>query len=365
MPFSLDVFTELMYQTNDSLVEIDLQVGDMPAPYAGVLDSSISVPLRRLFFEGGLALTPLLTEEDMAPWYMAVRYARWLVQEPGPLWVRPLFLSSRRLDSRYKSLFSEDMGVAFAAVILVKELGAFPPVDIAAVQPAYASGPRADYVAFAMDTDGAIRGIIVESKGSLRQAVSDRRKAKAKEQVENTSLEVDGVDEWARMTFCSAICYEVKNTRRTCCEVKDPPHSSHESVVQLDPVRFWRVAYAKALHFIGFDEDSRRVEGGLEAKLSPLQHTVGGRLNTEQHIRRRVALARGYGAEYILELDEFGVVISSDILGILRAGLTADNMPMLLKTLAGHRATREAPNVRSFMNTLGIGLVHYVDLRED
>jgi hypothetical protein len=352
----------ILNQLGNKMVSFVAVPGSLPQSIANELNGAapVEVSAARLFFEIGALLTPLAAD-NFTRWYAGVRYLHWLDAGKTELRIRDAF-DQPNIDSRYRGLFAEEMAIGLMAVILADRLGTVRTNNTVEILPsAYPSGqPIADFVAESVDPSGADRLIIAESKGSLGTRVSASRRARAKQQIQQTSVSLPGAPMGVGLTFCSSLYFSSQSSG-THCLVNDPEPSEGDLI--LDPIRAWRVAYAKTLRFAGLDVAARRVmHGEPAANLGRTEDGERGEWRSERErdlFRRRTACRERYSAELLLDLGAYGLMMDSLVWKVVRHGIDLESSQTLLHHLYRRSIDRNAQGRgrRSFMTGLGIGCV--------
>jgi hypothetical protein len=357
----------ILNQLGNRMVQFSALPDTLHPTILAELDSStpVHVSAARLFFEAGSLLTPL-APTDFTRWYAGVRYLNWLDQRHTEFRVRSMY-SQPNVDSRYRGLFAEEMAIGLMAVVLTDRLGAVRINNtVEVLPPTYQGGQMiADFVAESVDSAGRNRVFIAESKGSLGSKVSTSRRTRAKQQVSNTSVSVPGIQTQLGLTFCSSMFFSNQSSI-TNCLVNDP--KPREEGPFLDRSHAWRIAYAKTLRFAGLDAAARSVAHGEPVKRLGGEYDDGRReyrSDRERHLDwRRRACRKQYGAELLLDFGNYGLMMDSLVLDILRHGIH-EEVPEKL-AYPPHMRRRERPargiETRSFLTGLGIGCVLYEEL---
>lgn len=320
-----------------------------------MLDTS----LREILWNAGVLLTPAAPTEASF-WHTAVRYAHWLAPEGKTVWVDSR-LRDETVDARYRGLFSEEFAVGIMATVLIRQYAVTRIVDTAAVMAnigATHSGPIADFVARTGPGTGVIH--VIESKGSLGRTVSEERREHAREQVEatRTTLNTKPLGPIGTTTCATTVYFSGQN-RKTNCTVERllPPKSGGVTVSVGDPTLIDRAFYAKVFRFVGLHTAADQVLAGAPVqslnRLTVDRPAVDGDHHTTHQLR--VAHARRvFGAELVLDLGEFGVMIECNVVAALRSG-----EPRGLLDLALREGTRDH---RSFVDGTGVGLLDFDDV---
>lgn len=364
------MFASIMNQLKDQVIYFDASGQSMPPKLSLKLGRPIrlTVNAARLFFEAGCLLTPL-EEQSFSRWFPAVRYLNWLSTRTGEFRVKDEF-RSEKVDSRYKGLFAEEMAIGMMAIILTDRLNAIRINNtVEVIRPgSYRRGqPIADFVAECVGSEL----IIAESKGSLGRKVSLNRRERAKEQVRSTNLAFPG-SSTIPLTFSSTIYFDRQKTS-THCIVEDPEPKGECPQIKMDTERAWRIAYAKALRFVGLDVAGRQVLRGEPARglnrIDP-EETIRRERDERENIRfRRGRMARErYGVDLILDTGPCGVSIDSYVFNILRNHGIREGIQEKLTHILFERSSylkESHPKERSFLTSLGIGCVFYSDLKEE
>ena len=246
-----------------------MQLDNIPTTWTSGITSpfSIDVSLARLFFEAGSLLTPL-ANQDFIKWYAAIRYSHSIDDGTVELRVRDEF-NRDSVDCRYRGLFAEEMAIGLMAVVSGDVFGARPinnTIEVMLPRTAVLTGGLiADFLAQAINPTNSERTtIIAESKGSLGKAISNTRQTRAKQQVAATNAIVSGTAKTLPLTFGSTVCF-TSRTSQTRCLVTDPPKDFNEELINVNPIRAWRIAYAKTFRFIGMETAARQIYRGEPA----------------------------------------------------------------------------------------------------
>jgi hypothetical protein len=369
-------FRFLMSQLKDRRVQFRLEPQKIPPPWMPIFNanSKIDVNLARLYFEAGRLLTPL-AKDEYTPLFAAIRYLHWIDDTLIPLRVKDAF-DQDTVDSRYRGIFAEETAIGLMAVVLSEVFGANlinNTVEwIAANQPGSPkhSGPIADFIAKAINpVTGALITIIAESKGSLGSAVSATRKERAEKQLDATKTIVRGTTEKLPLTFCSSIRFTKEKTG-SACEVIDPPSTPDGDAMNLDAVAGWRLAYAKALKFVGLETAARQVFRGEPSEsirsmdFDRERDRQRGERDRER-IRRTGAARERFGMNLLLDVGKCALSIDPQVADVLRHGINEETQHKIAEVL---RSRRQHANERhrgaSFEMSLGLGCVFYSDLDE-
>lgn len=368
-------FRFLIKQVGNRRVTFEVELNNMPVAWipGGSKTITMNVSLARVFFEAGSLLTPLAGEE-FTKWYGAVRYLHWIDSSVPELRVRDVF-DQDSVDSRYRGLFAEETGIGLMAIVLSDIFGAKPINNtVEVLDPMWITKgrPIADFVAEATEPgSGRSTTIVAESKGSLRARISKKRHDRAKDQVTETAKSVlfAGSVQALPLAFGSTICFSTQLGKSRCL-VDDPPADFNPDAIRIDPVRAWRVAYAKVFGLVGLDTAGQQVlRGGPLEAVRPIDFDRElDRRKTErddQRLRRgRVARER-FGVDLLLDVGPYAVSINARVLAILRGGLDAEAVHRLSE-IVDSRHGRTSGDFRgdSFEGSLGIGCVAYSDLDE-
>lgn len=364
-------FRFLINQLGNRRVKFDIDLKDIPAQWLPPTTTTLTfdVGLARIFVEAGGLLTPL-SSQDFTKWYGAVRYLHWIEAGSAELRVKDDF-NKDSIDSRYRGLFAEETAVGLMAVVLNDLFGAKPINNTVELLPPMASkkGPIADFVAQARNPSTYQQTtIIAESKGSLGRLIKPARQLHAKKQVTTTEVVFKGSSQTLPLTFCSSISFLTQKDK-TRCLVSDPPAESNSDAILLDPVMAWRLAYAKALRFVGMETAAIQIVRGDPAEaLRPIDFDRGRdrqRSDRDRQRLRRTAVARQrFDAELLLDVGEYAVGLDPQILAILRDGINLESAHGLPTILDARRERRERFQGPSFETTLGLDYVSYLDLDE-
>lgn len=364
-------FRAMMSRMEKMQLEIVIKGRDLPSgfPFLHVpINQTLSVSLARLLFEAGCLLTPL-RQDDIGRWYAALRYQGWIAKTPPRLCVRDEF-GGDSVDSRYRGLFAEEMAVGIMAVVLADIFSAKPIVNtvefLATTDPSLRNkkGPIADFVAMASDPVSS-QGltIIAESKGSLGRVVTDERIRHAKQQVAATRARVRRFPNKLPVAFCSSVFF-AHQSQDALCVVVDPPADPDDGEdLLLEPVSAWRVAYSKALRFVGLDSAARQALIGEPVKALHPMYDDRDRPSDERPRddlrRRRVMMARErFGAELLLDVGPCTVGIDRQVLSVLQRSGISEESDRALWELADKRS-RDTERLAggSFLNYLGLGCI--------
>lgn len=357
----------ILNQLGNHMVQFSVLPDTLAPPILAELNSSmpVEVSAARLFFEAGSLLTPLAAT-DFTRWYAGVRYLNWLDHQHTDLRIRKMF-KHPNVDSRYRGLFAEEMAIGLMAVVLTDRLGTVRINNTVEVLPTTYHGGQmiADFVVESVDSAGRNRVIIAESKGSLGSKVSTSRRTRAKQQVSNTSVSVTGIQTQLGLTFCSSMFFSNQSSI-TNCLVNDPEPREEGPLV--DRSHAWRIAYAKTLRFAGLDAAARSVANGKPLKRLGGEYNderMEWRSDREKHLDlRRRACRQKHGAELLLDLGNYGLMMDSLALDALKHGINEEVSEKLAHLL--HMRRRDRPvrgtETRSFLTGLGIGCVLYEEL---
>lgn len=360
-------FSTLMNSIGKQEIEFTLFEKKMPKDLKKQLNcpTSVKTSLARLFFEAGCLLTPL-ADQAFSQWYLAIRYFHWLSKKSTKLCVEDKF-NTDPIDSRYKGIFSEEMAIGLMAIVLSDKLGVFRINNTVEIIPksSYPTGkPIADFVALGQNLKGTGTQLIVaESKGSLGSKVSKKRRKRAKEQVMQTSLVVPGTTDTLALTFCSSLYYTSQKIE-TNCLIEDPPPEQHSEPIRIDSVHAWRVAYSKALRFVGLEVASRQVLRGEPATfLRDSRRENADQRDQRRNLRDRWTRNR-FNSELISDVGSWGVMLDRDVLEILRKGISPEENLELQGILNRRQQIdfSESTERISFQNSLGIGCVNYSEI---
>jgi hypothetical protein len=366
-------FRFLIGQLGNRRARFELQAKDIPSDWAPALATPLSIEfsLARLFFEAGSLLTPL-AGQDFIKWYGAIRYLHWIDDAVSELRVKDQFRRDS-VDSRYRGLFAEETAIGLMAIVLSDVFGAKPINNTVEVLPPGALRPNqpvADFVAQAINpSTSQPTTIIAESKGSLGKAISKTRWARAKTQIASTNAVFAGFAQTLPLAFGSAIWFSGQKGT-THCLVADPPIDSNVDSTELDPVRAWRVAYAKALRFVGLETAAKHVLHGEPAEsIRPMDFDrTSDRRRSEQDFRRlhRAGAARHrFGMELLLDVGPCALSLDSNVANVLRHGIDADSRFKVAEVLHSRRVhARDRLPGASFETSLGLGCIFYSELDE-
>lgn len=365
-------FRFLVGQLSNRRVSFQVELQSMPAAWTRTRSQpfSMNVSLARIFLEAGSLLTPL-ANEDFTKWYGAIRYLHWIDERASELRVRDVF-DIDSVDSRYRGLFAEETAIGLMAIVLSHVFRAKPINNTVEVLPAASlrrGKPIADFIAEAINpVDSQKTTIIAESKGSLRNAISNARQNRAKLQVSSTNVLYRGTaKKTLPLIFGSTICFTSQN-EQTRCLVADPPQEFESDFIEVDPVYAWRVAYAKTFTFVGMETAAKQIYRGDPATSI---HTIDfdrwhERRRNELDRKRlhRAASARElFGMDLVLDVGPCAVSVDPIILDILRHGINHESLSTISETL-DHRGRIEHDRFRgaSFETSLGLGCVYYADI---
>jgi hypothetical protein len=194
--------------------------------------------------------------------------------------------------------------------------------------------------------------------------VNKKRVARAKKQAGATNARFANSQGKMPLAFCSSIPF-ASQKREASCRVIDPPSQNAEDDLIIHPSDAWRVAYAKALRFVGLEAAAHQViHGYAVTALQPIEDNPermpGERSSGERlrGLRARRAYER-FSANLLLDTGPCAVAIDPRVLRLLREeGVTSEADPVF-----GHFAqSREAKTGNSFLNYLGLGCIFYDEL---
>lgn len=365
-------FRFLINQLGNRRVIFEIEQNNIPSQWTSPAPKNftIDVSLARIFVEAGGLLTPLASQ-DFTKWYGAVRYLHWVDDGSLEFRVKDDFKKDS-IDSRYKGLFAEETAVGLMAVVLSDLFGAKPINNTVEVMPptAVKKGPIADFVAQARNpATSQNTTIIAESKGSLGRLIKPARQEHAKQQVTATEVIFKGSSQTLPLTFCSNISFRTQK-EKTRCLVSDPPAELSPNAIVLDPVNAWRVAYAKALRFVGMETAASQVLRGDPAEaLRPIdfdRERDRQRNERDRQRLRRTGLARQrFDAELVLDVGQYAVGLDPRVLAILKEGLNPESTHTLPGILDSRRERRDLFHGASFETSLGLNYISYSDLDEE
>ncbi len=366
-------FRFLIGQLGNRRTRFEVGLNNIPPAWlpASTAPLSIDVSVARLFFEAGCLLTPLANEEFIK-WYAAIRYLHWIDNAATELRVKKEFKADS-VDCRYRGLFAEETAVGLMAVVLSEVFGANlinNTVEVAAPGSLKPNRPIADFVAQAINPATARpTTIIAESKGSLGKEVSKARRDRAKVQVAATRVVYAGYPAILPVTFASSVLFS-SQPGTTRCLVADPPIDSEADMVQVDTVQAWRVAYSKALKFVGLETAARQVLSGEPAEsIRPMdfdRQREKKRSERDFQRDRRAGVARErFGMDLLLDVGPCAVTLDPEVANVLRHGVHKESDHKLTELLRSRRKlARERSRKSSFETCLGLGCVFYADLDE-
>ena len=365
-------FRILMNELGNRQVTFEVKFNNLPTSWLPTSSGQFTkdVGLGRIFFEAGSLLTPL-AGDNFTRWYVAIRYLHWIDELSVELRAKDGF-NRNSIDSRYRGLFAEDMGVGLMAVLLSDIFKAKPINNTVEVWPVGVSkgGPIADFIALASDpVSFQPLTIIAESKGSLGRPVSSARFARAKQQTAATNLVFAGAGQTLPLAFGSVISYQ-SQPANTHCLITDPPSDEFVRRPEIDPVQAWRIAYTKALKFIGLETAGQQVLRGDPAEtLRPMdfdrQSDKRRGERDLQRLRRTDRARQLLDTELLLDAGGYAVGVDPLVLEVLREGIDADSWYTLSKSLhARENMDRKRFPPSSFGTSLGFGVIAYSDLDE-
>lgn len=357
----------ILNRLGNKMIHFDARPDNLLSSVRRELDPTkpVQISAARLFFEAGSLLTPL-APTDFMRWYAGVRYLHWLDQQSAELRVRDVF-KKPTVDSRYRGLFAEEVAIGLMAVVLNDRLGTVRINNTVEILPPtpQSSQPIADFIAESIDPSGLNRCIIAESKGSLGTTVNSSRRKHAKKQIRQTAVSLPATQSKLGLTFCSSLFFTGQPST-THCLVNDPEPEGRDLV--LDRVEAWRIAYAKILRFAGLDIAAWRVAHGEPAPnlgRAYEDEKKEWRSERERYLAwRRIACRERYGADLILDLGAYGLMVDSVALNVLHQGINKEGSEKLLKQLYMRKHERSSfeRGTRSFITGLGIGCVLYEEL---
>lgn len=366
-------FRYFIKQLGNRRVNFDVELNNIPAVwYQGSANIiNLDVSLARVFVEAGSLLTPL-AKEDYIKWYGAIRYLHWIDGGSPELRVKDDF-NKDSVDCRYRGLFAEETAIGLMAIVLGDIFKAMPINNTVEVVPRSALDPGqpiADFIAQATNPATSQKTTIVaESKGSLGTLVSKARHTRAKQQLAATKIIFAGSSQTLPLTFGSTIRFS-KQKLKSRCLVTDPPADSEPSSINIDPIDAWRVAYAKALKFVGLETASQQVLRGAPAEaIRPIDfdRQSNRRRSDRDHQRlRRAGSARHrFDVDLLLDVGSHAVSIDRRVLVELQRGINSESQFRLPEILNSRRdVLHERLRGASFETSLGLGCISYADLDE-
>lgn len=366
-------FADLMRRIQNRHVTFEVTEQNMPSVFnRKVAHKSYRVPIRRLFLEAGMLLTPL-PGSGTAPWSVAARYADWIDGAQSELRILNS-LKADSIDSRFRGLFAEELAIGMMAIVLHDLLHCHLVSNTVEVLGKRPDGALADFIAKG-SFNGSPFSLIAESKGSLSSVVPPARRAKAKLQVGNTNLPGPKGTEY-RMTFCSTIRHTSQRSK-SVCEVSDPPPDLDlpEQTREPNDVDRWRAAYARAFRFIGLDAAASQALRGVPVTALPDSAESSSALSEGRDYtyssRVRRLLADQLYAYPVLGFGDGYVVLDQAILQRLQRGITPNSVPDIEATVIEQGFARRARMLQdqangtessdSFVGSLGIGLASNSD----
>jgi len=367
-------FRLLIDQLGNRRVRFEVELNNIPPAWTSAITQpySIKVSLARIFFEAGCLLTPLATQ-DLTKWFGAVRYLHWIDDGSSELRVRDEF-DRDSIDCRYRGLFAEETAIGLMAVVLTDVFRASPINNTVEVVPPNLIKPGKPIADFISQSTDPITGwkttIIAESKGSLRNRISNSRHDRAKQQVASTNVLFSGTVQTLPLAFGSTVCFS-SQSRNTRCIVDDPAEDLHSKRIRIDPELAWRVAYAKALTFVGLETGAQQVMRGERAEaVRPIDsdREIDRRRSDRdlQRLRRAQTARERFGMDLVLDVGSGAVSLDTRVLDILRRGITAESPLQFSEILSMRRELSESRQSRaSFESSLGFGCISYLDLDQD
>ena len=362
LSYNAVAFSNMMDVCGTTMITFDVVETAFPRPLSVSGNAPLTVSLRQLFLEAGSLLTAA-DPNDLAQWYAAVRYLNWIDRSGEDLRVRDSF-AAESVDTRYRGLFSEELAIGMMATLLRERYGASFIANTAeyhAINRIRYNGIVADFVAEGTDPrSGAPITLIAESKGSIRQQVSQKRKDHAKSQITATPYFTPATSRVVGLAFASSLRY-VQQRSRSFCEVIDPEPDTNR--IPFDPVSGYRIAYAKALRFVGMESAARQLYQGAPALSLPDPQLIRDEQVRDdpsgQSFRRRRSYCReAFGAELVRDMGSSAFVMNKRVLSVLRSGLNSETISSIRHEAAHPRQTTHPI---SFVNSLGIGVVSFED----
>lgn len=363
-------FRLLINQLGSRRVNFEVQLDKIPMTWvSGAPLRTIDVSLARVFFEAGSLLTPL-ADEDFIKWYGAIRYLHWIDGALSELRVKDEF-DGDSIDCRYRGLFAEETAIGLMAVVVSDLFGACPINNTVEVLPPKSikrGQPIADFIAQATNPTTSVKTtIICESKGSLGNPVSKARYAHAKRQLAATNLLFKGTASTLPLTLGSTIRFSSQKPSSQCY-VTDPPSEMEAEPMYINPRDAWRVAYAKALTFVGLDTVAQQVLRGDPAEaIRPIDFDrQRDRTRSERDLKRlkRANSARErFAMDLLLDVGAYAVSLDTGVAAILRSGIDGESHYRIEEILSSRRdlAGMRFPGA-SFETSLGLGCIAYSEL---
>lgn len=364
LSYNAVAFSNMMEACGNTTITFDVLETGFANPLSVSGSSPLTVSLRQLFLEAGSLLTPA-DPCDMAQWYAAVRYLSWIDSTGGDLRVRDSF-AAESIDTRYRGLFSEEVAIGMMATLLRERYGVRMITNTAEyhyINGISHNGIVADFVADGVDpVNGTPMTVIAESKGSIRQQVSPKRKDHAKSQIKATPYSLTGTLKVANLAFASSLRYAHQKVR-SYCEVIDP--EPDKNLEPFDPVSGYRLAYAKALRFAGMEAAARQTYNGWPALALPdpqllRDEPVRDDPRAQRSRRRRSYCREVLGVELVRDMGNSAFVVDSRVISVLRAGLNSETVGKI-RHEAKRRRREAIDRSTSFVNSIGIGVVSFDD----
>lgn len=367
-------FRVLLKTLGNRRTTFELEVERIPATWGlGSSKRTMDISLARVFCEAGALLTPLASD-DFTQWYGAVRYLHWLDEVSQELRVKDEF-KQHSVDSRYRGLFAEETSIGLMAIVLADLFKAAPILNAVEYFPKASIDPGqpiADFVAQAVDPNTLQKvSIIAESKGSLGKVVSAGRLERAKEQLTQTKkIPFAGTSQQLALAFASTIRFSGQRLKSRCL-VADPPADFEPGSIEIDPTQAWRVAFAKALRFVGLEIAAQQVARGDPATgIRPIDfdRQLDRKRNDRdrRRLRRALIVRERLQMDLILDLGPYALGIDTSLLAILQRGINTEAQYQIPEILMSHRQVRnERMRGASFETSLGLGCISYAELDED
>lgn len=365
-------FRFLINQLGNRRVNFEVVLNNVPAGWSsyGAKPTSVDVSLARIFFEAGSLLTPL-ANESFIKWYGAIRYLHWIDGGSSELRVKDDFKKDT-VDCRYRGLFAEETAIGLMAIVLNDVFGARPISNTVEIIPRdlLESGqPIADFIVPATQPGSSqVTTIIAESKGSLGNLVSPARHVRAKQQLAATKkVMFTGSNQTLLLTFGSTIRFSRQRPKSRCI-VTDPPADFGLDLIEINPVDAWRVAYTKALKFVGLETAAQQVLRGSPAEaLRPIdfdrQRDRRRNDRDRQRLRRAESARQHFRMDLLLDVGQYALGLDMDVLAVLQDGINRESH-LKLSEILDHRSERARSTLQgdSFETSLGIGCISYSDL---
>jgi hypothetical protein len=367
-------FRFLINQLGNRRVNFEVELNKIPGTWISPKAQRriMDVSLARVFYEAGSLLTPL-ADQDFIKWYGAIRYLHWIDGGLSDLRVRDEF-DRDSVDCRYRGLFAEEIAIGLMAIVLSDLFGASPINNTVEVLPltSIARGqPIADFIASAKNPTTSMKTtIIAESKGSLGNKVSKGRFVHAKDQLAATNVLVRGTGVTLPLVFGSTIRFS-RQKLKSQCFVTDPPADGESEPMYVNPRDAWRVAYAKALKFVGLETAAQQVLRGDPAEaIRPIdfdrQRDRSRSDRDFQRLRRANSARERFGVDLFLDAGSYAVGLDTDVAAILRHGIDGESQFKIDEILSSRRQlASERFHGVSFETSLGFGCIAYSDLDEE